>query len=135
MALSKLAVRRLTKLADFMDALPRKANKHFYMNTFYRHDGGHPIDVSPAVALRKLDCGTQACALGWAAAIPAFKKAGLELHDSWVSLKGVYVGEEAMAEEFFACDCYRELFHSKNADITTPKEWSKRCRKFIKDNA
>jgi hypothetical protein len=82
MALSKLAVRRLTKLADYMEGLPKKAYEHFYMGTFFHHSGSHGTDANRGQALGEkhlLDCGTSACALGWAATVPDFKKAGLKL--------------------------------------------------------
>ena len=47
MALSKLAVRRLTKLCEFMEGLPRKANGHFEMDSFFDHRGDHELASRP----------------------------------------------------------------------------------------
>lgn len=112
--LSALAVRRLTKLADYMHGLPKSAEKHFDMCV-----------VGPTGRVTKkmlLSCNTSACAMGWAATIPSFRKAGWT--DGWI-----------MSEErFFDIDytSARHLFYT--ADLKTPKEWAAHCRKFIKEN-
>lgn len=58
--------RRLLKLADFLEKLPPRK---FAMRTW-----------ATAAKEGRPSCGTAACALGWATAIPAFYKAGLYLH-------------------------------------------------------
>lgn len=109
MALSKLAVRRLTKLADFMATLPRSANKHFDMTSteFY-------------------GCGTSACAAGWGERVPGWEKMGysynksprfFDIHDSGID------------------NPWAQLFYDENSiKCKTPKQWAKHCRKFIKAN-
>ena len=62
--LSKLAVRRLTKLADYMDSLPLGASKHFDMGVYYENDKDD-FDYN-AANVGKMECGTRACAAGWA---------------------------------------------------------------------
>lgn len=57
----------LLRLADFLDTLP---SKRFDFNTWVGDDWKGKPDLS---------CGTTACALGWAATIPAFRKRGLRL--------------------------------------------------------
>src|SRR5882672_8661582 len=88
--LSKLTVRRLTKLADYMEKLPAPKARHFEMYEWFTHKddaglssvlkGVHGIenadDVRRAVPI---ECGMAACAFGWATLVPAFKKAGLKI--------------------------------------------------------
>jgi len=59
--------RRLLKLADFLETaeLPGKFNLQTLSD---EQKGGRPA------------CGTQACALGWATTIPAFRDAGLHFN-------------------------------------------------------
>jgi hypothetical protein len=83
MALSKLAVKRLTTLATFMEKLPASANKHFKMRQWFLHTGDHEHDIGFEVERKDMNhCGTVACALGWAATVPSFRKAGLKLHQT-----------------------------------------------------
>lgn len=67
---------RLLKLARFLDTLPPE---RFY---FGRWASAVCID----------DCGTTACAMGWATTIPAFRKLGLRLFNNngfpWVGMEG-----------------------------------------------
>ncbi len=134
--LSKLAVRRLTKLADFMDALPAKARKHFDMGTYFDHEGGHSVR-SPYAALKKFDCGTVACALGWACMVPEFRRGGLRFNRSGSpTFKGTW-GETFFTEgdeeaEFI----YNGVFVDDLCEfVRTPKQWAAHCRKFLKANA
>src|SRR5260221_3731316 len=81
--LSKIAVRRLRKLADYMDSLPREAAEHFDMKSWLANigkDSEHGLRSTQQVGIRELSyCGTTACALGWACTIPSFKRAGVRL--------------------------------------------------------
>ncbi len=104
MALSKLAVRRLTKLADFMQALPRAENKRF--------DMGYSVS----------DCGSPACAAGWGETIKSFKRAG---YSFGTSEKFFDIPMDQWSE-LFSGDL-RET-------IKTPKQWAAHCRKFIREN-
>lgn len=147
MMLSKLAVRRLTKLADHMDALPRKAVRHFNMDRFFLHKGVHMLTVSPATALARFDCGTAACAFGFACTIPAFRRAGLMLDDTGshgnVYFKNLSGRERLAAAALFfdiSGDAAMYLFEAnkrhelRNFQIKTPKQWAMHCRKFIQEN-
>lgn len=136
MALSKLAVIRLTKLADFMDALPRKAWKHFDMEYWLAQDGedhhkfGDYIEPSHTG-----DCGTTACAAGWAATIPSFRRAGFKLivsrtsWSNWGRIEKFFDLPGTESEQVFGASNARQL------GIKTPKQWAKHCRKFIRANA
>lgn len=144
--LSKLAVRRLTKLADYMQALPKKAEAHFSMTRWFRRSGGHKIQ-DPSLALKNFDCGTVACAAGWACAIPAFKKAGLRMSTDKYGVDDIVFGEfrarGSHSNQFLSlrkffdidADAAKNLFNPlTDSPIKTPKQWAKHCRKFIKAN-
>lgn len=138
--LSKLAVRRLTKLADYMDGLPRSANKHFNMRAWFIHEGldDHGLLPTQSITKRELNlCGTTACALGWAAMCPTFKRLGLGLRaDDSVLLKGRNRSFEVISKKVFDLpyyDGFEDLFIY--LDVNTPKQWAKHCRKFLRANA
>lgn len=85
-------IERLTILADHLDTVPAE-----------RFDLG--------VWHRVTDCGTTACAVGHACAIPEFKAAGLQLVDSltawgFTAKRPFYKGEEALSAvmSFFDMD-------------------------------
>jgi hypothetical protein len=59
--------RRLLKLADFLQKLPRK---RFNYASWVGEDWQGKENLS---------CGTTACAFGWAATIPSLRKAGLRM--------------------------------------------------------
>jgi hypothetical protein len=140
MALSKVAVRRLTKLADFMEKLPASANKHFHMGSYVDHNGEghkHKIPTTPKPA-DLLSCGTTACAAGWAACVPAFKKAGYRMRTTKYGSYPCFKrdAETSALSSFFDLDEYDvlTLFGGMNDD-RTPKQWAKRCRQYIRGNA
>jgi len=125
--------RRLTKLADFLDELPRWK---FDFSTWFSDDW------------RVKDCGTKACALGWATTIPSFRKAGLRRGFNYAN--GVYPTYEGrgndpicVAADFFGILDYEaeRLFTPKVftlglgrlPDRATPKQVSKEIRKFLKE--
>jgi len=143
--LSKLAVRRLTKLADYMDSLPPSARDHFDMGAWFTHSGNHPLSVKTPAKEHFLDCGSTACALGWASTMPYFRRLGLGL----VYEESDDEGYEGAGELFF--DGHRvqwdgmdwlgltqvqaEHLFAHNVPVNTPKQWAKLCRKFLRDNA
>ena len=88
--------RRLLKLADFLQKLPRK---RFDYQSWVGDDWQGKADLS---------CGTTACALGWATTIPSLRKAGLRLYKrddgsgTYVTLKDrTSRGSEAAGAEVF----------------------------------
>lgn len=134
--LSKLAVNRLTKLADYLASLPAKANKHFNMDAFFDHEGDHDIK-SPQSALTKFDCGTSACALGWATTIPSFRKSGLKMDEHGdVQFEDSKHNCFMSASKFFNITKYEAeyLFDGKTR-VKTPKQWAKLAKRFIKEEA
>ncbi len=120
--LSKLAVKRLTKLADFMDALPPFKRKRF--------DMAYYCQEKPGV------CGTVMCAAGWATTIPEFRRAGLRMTDGYNTVRDA---SDRMPDHFFGCaeqNGYEQLFSGHLArTIKTPKQWAAHCRKFIEANS
>lgn len=141
MALSKLAVRRLTKLADFMEKRPKSAQKHFRMGTWFTHNGrdDHGLRAGQEVSSKELSyCGTSACALGWACQIPSFRRDGLKLvHDEVIGTVHFRRARNFMAaEKFFDIDWSdaQRLFNLSDGDRTM-RAWAKRCREFIRANA
>lgn len=59
--------RRLLKLADFLETVPpERLNMSSWVGRDWQGDQG-------------LSCGTTACALGWAATMPEFRRLGLRL--------------------------------------------------------
>jgi hypothetical protein len=145
MALSKLAVRRLTKLADFMAKLPAPKAQHFDMYEWFTHNRSHVIGGEHGISSAKdikeetiLKCGMAACAFGWATMVPSFRKAGLtvsmENNIAYPTFRG-HLAFEA-AKDFFDIEHseVHTLFGLDGGD-KTPKQWAKRCREFIKENA
>lgn len=145
MALTQLAQRRITKLADFMESLPEEAAQHFDMETWFRHGGenhDHGLKRGCEITSKHLSlCGTTACALGWAATVPAFRKAGLAMkfreNSSGVSV--VYKGKNEthyqvfeIATEFFDIDHGEALYLFRDVLARTPKQWARKARAFLK---
>lgn len=141
MALSKLAVRRLTKLADFMEKLPRKSWEHFHMASWFDHTGNHDHGFGRSITQKDLhQCGTTACALGWAATLPAFKKQGLSMdrrgNIRWSSLSG---SRTTHGMDFFTPESQDRALCAHGilfgGTESTPKQWAAMCRRFIRENS
>jgi hypothetical protein len=141
--INAIGKRRLTKLIEFMESLPRSANKHFDMGSWFTHNGEHPLPLpqgAPINAEVLKDCGTTACALGWAATMPYFNRLGLHVeHDGGLG-QVVYKGrhgdvsvEGCSTPLFGGLDSFQwmELFSGSNGD-RTPKQWARRARKLLK---
>ena len=146
--LSKLAKRRLGQLIEFMSKVPKEYGAHFHMKSWVMHNGNwanvignHGIKKAADVDQEKLiECGMSACALGWGATIPSFKRAGLKLRvkkDGWSPgvLEPVYKGAADMdaAEKFFDIDeeLAVRLFGPDNDD-RTQREWAKRAKALVR---
>lgn len=119
--------RRLLKLCDYMESLPRNANKHFHMGSFSSHSGDHDHWELPASPQPKdlMTCGTTACALGWATTMPTFRRLGLHFN-----AMGSVEGDENVFE--LSYEEWDVLFEGHNED-RTPGAWAKRVRKWIAD--
>lgn len=133
--LTKKAKTRLLKLVEFMEALPKSANAHFDMATFVNHYGEHHHKFPEKMRMKDLHtCGTTACALGWAATMPYFKRLGLYLNYS-----EEVQGDEIAVFDMDNCEIgvnggymWGPLFGSHNKD-KTPKQWAKRVRRLIRE--
>ncbi len=124
--------RRLLKLADFLYSLPRRTK--FNMDFFAEKiDDGKPA------------CGTAACAAGWAASIPSFRRAGYKLirqrHGGFSGGIGAIVpafrkarGDDAL-NDFFDLEHYQtiQLFGSGNPN--DPKDAARRIREIVREAA
>lgn len=120
--------RRLLKLADFLEKLPRK---RFDYGTWVGEDWAGKQDLS---------CGTTACAVGWACTIPAFRRAGLKLAKTSFETGTPTFGEVTSfkaAAEFFELNM-RDVDHLFNPIAShidefnaTPKYVAKKIRKFV----
>lgn len=131
--------RRLETLIRFMDGLPRSATKHFDMGSFFSHTGDHlHRDYGGTLTTKGLfDCGTTACAMGWAAACPGLRRQGLSLELKNGRPRFYYRGRHgqafALASRFFEIDewdCH--LLFGANDDIRTPKQWARFARQHLK---
>lgn len=127
--------RRLLKLADFLQELPRK-----------RFDYGHWVGDNWGGAA-DLSCGTTACAWGWATTIPLFRKLGLRLKYRTKNSIAAYVGMIEVPKKFdtpsaaasrildLAYNEYLKLFvpgHDKTLSYhATPKQVAKHIRNFV----
>lgn len=134
---------RLRKLADMLDGITDKA--HFDMGHWATHDGeGQPHLNSDG----SFGCGTSACALGYAAMHPAFRRAGLRLvaNKGWNAdeqpfipmvdaLRAENAGakffgiDEEEADDLFLPGRYRYEHGDRKI---TPKMVAKRVRKLIR---
>ncbi len=138
--------KRLLKLADFLEALPRK---RFNFASYVGDDWAGKQDLS---------CGTTACALGWAASMPEFRRLGLRFKgtpaydddghaitaDGGVGLvDDEYADEEEASAIVFGLtdDQHAELFIPENEfgpssnlpKEATPKQVAKNIRAKVKE--
>lgn len=130
--LSALAKRRLTKLIQFMEKLPKEADKHFKMDWWVMHNdtahvnGAHGLDEGVTVS-KLLSCGTAACAAGWAATIPSFRRAGFVMED-----RGGELSPAIEPSQFFDITHVQEVdLFGSFVSVNTPKQWAKRARKLV----
>jgi hypothetical protein len=111
--MEKYHANRLVKLAQVLKTVKKE---NFYLGTWFDGDGGITeefskagIEIDKAITDKQiLECNTTACALGWAASIPAFQRLGLKLefdrHDdvASVSLYDKTTGERITDDSFEA---------------------------------
>lgn len=112
--------KRLMTLIHFMETKVPK--EHFDMSLFTN---------GTAPTLRK-DCGTSACALGWATAIPSFKRAGLAMR-SGLPAYGDAEGFKAASFFFDLIPIECSMLFSNEDCRMTPKQWAKMARKHIRE--
>lgn len=125
---------RLRKLADYLSKLKPDAHRKFDMGSWFETTI-EKIKVNPKTGVCTTVCGTSACALGHAALIPEFQKAGLRLvvnkdGSGHVRYRGA-TGTEA-AETFFGLI----HFHSEllfGGIPSTPKKKAREILEVLKD--
>lgn len=137
--------RRLLKLAKFLEKLPEE---RFFYGLWVGDDWAGKPDLS---------CGTTACAMGWATAIPEFRELGLRMRrfktdtGGFVALRGARFDEyeddffdltAAAAERVFGLDydetnCLFVPGHNVDSLLSdaTAKEVAAHIRKFVKGRA
>lgn len=129
--------RRLLKLAGFLEtaSIPKK---RFDMNSWAENRDGETADP------KLIDCGTAACACGWATTIPAFRRAGFHLVDDPATPSqpdivfrdsgGFRWRNGDAVEAFFDLggDEVERLFMPESySSPPTPKQVAKRIRAFV----
>jgi len=127
--------RRLMTLAKYLEKVPPK---RFDMNRWV--DGEFcGLDEEPAHD----ECGTTACAVGWAATIPSFKKAGLKINNrldpqsgrrkNWAAVQAFFgdISEE-QAMWLFSPEDPRYWCLSRPKE--TPKKVARRIVAFVKSD-
>lgn len=72
-------IERLTKLAELLDTVPPERFNMDYWGLASAYSNLKELNVA--------ECGTSACALGWACSIPEFQAAGLHLHRNGTSIR------------------------------------------------
>jgi hypothetical protein len=123
--------KRLLKLATFLRTVPKK---QFNYNVFIGRGWKGTSDLS---------CGTKACALGWAATMPAFRKLGLQIvpiHEGSPEAGGSVTlkdgrGAFYSAMEVFGLNFFEavRLFAPDSATErkATPKQVAKKLEDFV----
>lgn len=133
---------RMLSLYNFMAALPSKViDMDAWRQTakgVYNKDIGNK---ELRAAIENPSCGTQACALGWACAIPEFKKAGLKYGQHDLGYFGPKFGDLAdfdAGAAFFGLtdDQAGDLFNSADFDeedggMTHKQVFLNRARKLL----
>jgi hypothetical protein len=125
--------RRLKAAIKFMRSVPRK---HFDMGAWAlsRNGGGfseHGIKCNDVLTKKYLHtCGTTACAAGWLATSPAWRKAGVELRAGEFSAN---INDDAIRRYLdINCGQFTELFLG-GGWVDTPKQWARMAEKFMKE--
>lgn len=145
MALSKTAERRLTKLVEYMESLPKSADDHFSMKTWMTHEAnGHDHGIKDGDPVKPEHyhlCGTTACAMGHAAQMPYFKRLGLRMvwwvEDGQIGGDLRWNGDTCSTagdiSQLFDLEWWRaeKLFAPQNRD-RSPKAWAARARKLMR---
>jgi hypothetical protein len=137
-ATTEVGNRRLLKLAEFLRTVPRKK---FDYRSWVGADWEGKQDLS---------CGTTACALGWAATMPSFRRLGMRLktiessmatttYHGYVGLKDSNTTDSLwVAEQVFGLsyeDASRLFTPSEDEEEATPKQVAKKIEQFVAKRA
>lgn len=139
-------IKRFSKLIDYMDHLPIESRKHFDMQWWVGHNGKPDVweHVPSGDAVSKgtlIKCGMAACALGWAATCPDFRKAGLKLvkskHPEGMDyLQPEYKGMRnltAAAAFFKITEIQADDLFGPFLGLKSPQAWVKHARKKMEE--
>lgn len=110
-------LKRLNHLIRYMKKLSPEATEHFDMQLWINH----PKALKDNFTRKNLmSCGTTACALGWAASLPSFKKAGLKLNAQARGYTNL-----AHAEVFFGLNKREAMALFAMYNVRSPAEWAR----------
>lgn len=133
--LSKQSEKDLMRLVKYMESLPPEAKEHFDMDSWFGHRrGNHDYNLAygdPVTKRTLRYCGTSACALGYAATIPAFRRRGLTMQVGGEPRYGNDFSFDAAVSFFNISHWQSELLFSGVNTVRTPKQWAKRARRLI----
>lgn len=106
--------KHLLKLAEFLETVPR--NRFKFDAITWKWKGK-----------QDLSCGAKACAMGWAATMPYFRKMGLRL-EKFVTGENELVGEvvvdKAHAGDYLESACYLfDISYGEANFLFTPSPW------------
>lgn len=132
--MNKIYANRLLKLADYLDTkVPAKA---FNMETWLdRAPEDQDVKNPLPHALKEPNCGTTACALGWA--VNVFPRTL-----TFTRWDDVVFRDEEESEEVYSRDTIRRFFGIEDdeaidrlfyGDQCTPKQKARQIRKFVKE--
>lgn len=124
---------RLLKLVKLLRS--KKVANHFNLDDWANKELGE-------LTSKKVSCGTEACAVGWACTIPSFRKAGLKLvgiTDELIQPIFKHSNGMTAAADFFGMtyEEANELFHPDGYEHdwdrpVTPKEVANKIVNFVK---
>ena len=122
---------RLLFLAAFLDTVNED---RFNLETWRRGEYVHVI--TDEVLLH--DCGTTACAVGWACSLPEFRELGLGFHEYYPTLETDDLGRlhtwDAV-ERFFDLDSaessYLFIYTQYSSTNSAPRDVADRIREFV----
>lgn len=103
--MNQVHAKRLLKLADFLDTLPRK---RFDFDQFVGDDWKGTQDLS---------CGTTACAIGWMPAIPAFRRLGVRYKGTPQEQIGTAVDGTPIYESAYVRVCMKDSREEYNTEV------------------
>jgi len=131
--MKKLKLRRLSLLAWYLRSVPRQYFR--LMSWVYRNGSNFDNGL-----LKNIECGATACAIGWAAHIPEFRKLGFELFYNGGAVVPSYKGTRnwEAVQNFFGLTSSEALhlfsmYSYPKENGTLPFEVANRIDKFVAD--
>jgi hypothetical protein len=137
--MNKIQAKRILKLADFLKTVPpEKFDMTRFAGSMESNTWGSYVTRRLLAGKKIGDCGTTACAAGWATTMPVFRKLGLVLRNregrTEVGLKGKSTGVENSLISIFGKEATRMfiLADGATAGSTTPKQASAILRRIVR---